>query len=620
MAFLQVANRAVSKLTTDISATDTSLTITTGDGDLFPAGNFVVTIDDERILVGSRSGDTFSSLARGYDGTTAASHTSGTRVELRIIARHIQELQNFCNTAGQPNGLATLDANGKVVQNPANATSNPTANAIVMSGSNGTIADGWISNSFEKVANKGVANGYASLDANGKVVQDPASLTNIVFCNHYSDPADAIADIGTNNATLIVSSPQTCNKNFTVPQNIKVKFERGGQWIINSGVTITFNGQIEAGAWQIFAGSGTITGFANVEEGYPEWWGAVGDDTHDDTIPIQQAIDSGLGKVVFTKSVYKTTNSINIGSPHGVCSLIGKPLQVKIHNTDNSKDIIAIGSSVMYITIENLVLYHDSVGTGNGISITGSNGNSFHNTFRHLYIQSCNNAFYSTNGFMNALENVQCNQSNVGFYIKGGTTWNLVDCYAANITSAGFNLQIGYSTLINCAVDNGNGANPYVFNTCQGISMVGCGAEQNTGIPGYTGLIDCNNSQVSIFGFVSYNNSGGSGSAVIKGINGSTIRISAFYELSCSTLNKYYIDSGASLIILDASFSNASGVEGSGKVIDMTTGNIILYGGATVYTPTSAPSSPSAGTVYYDSSAKKLKVYNGSSWEVISSS
>jgi len=121
MAFLQVANRAVSKLTADISATDTSFTVTTGDGALFPTGNFVVTIDDERILVGSRSGDTFSSLTRGYDGTTAASHTAGTRVELRIIARHIQELQNFCNTAGQPNGLATLDANGKVVQDPANA-------------------------------------------------------------------------------------------------------------------------------------------------------------------------------------------------------------------------------------------------------------------------------------------------------------------------------------------------------------------------------------------------------------------------------------------------------------------------------------------------------------------
>jgi len=143
MAFLQVTNRAISKLTSDISSTATSFTVTTGDGALFPTGNFIVTIENERILVGSRTNDTFSSLTRGYDGTTASSHSAGASVELRIVAKHIQELQDFCNTAGQPNGLATLNSNGLVVQNPANATSTPTANAIVMAGSDGKIADGW---------------------------------------------------------------------------------------------------------------------------------------------------------------------------------------------------------------------------------------------------------------------------------------------------------------------------------------------------------------------------------------------------------------------------------------------------------------------------------------------
>ena len=42
--------------------------------------------------------------------------------------------------------------------------------------------------------------------------------------------------------------------------------------------------------------------------------------------------------------------------------------------------------------------------------------------------------------------------------------------------------------------------------------------------------------------------------------------------------------------------------------------------GAIKYTPISAPSNPTAGTVYYDSSENKLKVYNGSAWETISSS
>jgi len=38
------------------------------------------------------------------------------------------------------------------------------------------------------------------------------------------------------------------------------------------------------------------------------------------------------------------------------------------------------------------------------------------------------------------------------------------------------------------------------------------------------------------------------------------------------------------------------------------------------FTPGSAPSSPAEGDVYYDSAAQKLKVYNGSSWETITSS
>lgn len=35
--------------------------------------------------------------------------------------------------------------------------------------------------------------------------------------------------------------------------------------------------------------------------------------------------------------------------------------------------------------------------------------------------------------------------------------------------------------------------------------------------------------------------------------------------------------------------------------------------------PSSAPASPIEGDVYYDSTAKKLKVYNGTDWEEISS-
>lgn len=56
-------------------------TIIVTDGSDFPAGSFVIQIGSEKILVSSRSGNTFSDVTRGYDGTTAAAHDDGAAVE-----------------------------------------------------------------------------------------------------------------------------------------------------------------------------------------------------------------------------------------------------------------------------------------------------------------------------------------------------------------------------------------------------------------------------------------------------------------------------------------------------------------------------------------------------------
>jgi len=93
MAYLQITNRASSTLAASIVAADVSLSVAAGGGALFPASNFAITIENERILVGTRTIDAFTSLTRGYDGTVAADHASGTAVELRVIAKHITELQ-----------------------------------------------------------------------------------------------------------------------------------------------------------------------------------------------------------------------------------------------------------------------------------------------------------------------------------------------------------------------------------------------------------------------------------------------------------------------------------------------------------------------------------------------
>jgi hypothetical protein len=112
---LQIKNFAKSTLAAGISATATSLTVATGEGAKFPDAPFRIIIDNEIIEVGAKSGDTFSSLQRGVEGTTAAAHAAGASVELRIFASILQELEYIpINTQTTNYTLVFADA-GKLI-------------------------------------------------------------------------------------------------------------------------------------------------------------------------------------------------------------------------------------------------------------------------------------------------------------------------------------------------------------------------------------------------------------------------------------------------------------------------------------------------------------------------
>jgi hypothetical protein len=89
-------------LATGINNTATSLTLNSGTG--YPTANFVIKLDagtaaEEKVLVGTRSGTTCSSLTRGYDGTSATSHSSGTaNVEHDLAAVVIDDANDHVYT------------------------------------------------------------------------------------------------------------------------------------------------------------------------------------------------------------------------------------------------------------------------------------------------------------------------------------------------------------------------------------------------------------------------------------------------------------------------------------------------------------------------------------------
>lgn len=68
------------------------------------------------------------------------------------------------------------------------------------------------------------------------------------------------------------------------------RFVPGAKLTIDSGVTLTIRGLVDAAPASLFIGSGTVTGIRN---NFAEWFGAVRNGSTDDAPAIQKAINSG---------------------------------------------------------------------------------------------------------------------------------------------------------------------------------------------------------------------------------------------------------------------------------------------------------------------------------------
>jgi len=122
----------------------------------------------------------------------------------------------------------------------------------------------------------------------------------------------AVTAIGSNNVILRVpAGTHNVTADLPVPANITLKPERGAVFAIANNKTLTINGSLSAGLYQIFSCSGTgkvvIGENPQIDHVYPEWWGALGNawyingtswyadsaytiPAHDDSAAMQAAI------------------------------------------------------------------------------------------------------------------------------------------------------------------------------------------------------------------------------------------------------------------------------------------------------------------------------------------
>jgi len=124
----------------------------------------------------------------------------------------------------------------------------------------------------------------------------------------------AVSEIGSTEATLFISNTQTLTDNLTIPSTLTLKIVKGGSIVKALSFTLTINGSVEAGPYQIFSGfdAGDITGLSYA---LPEWWGIDGTD---DQIEWEKAIyamkilsgSSGYGLIEAGSSSYTISDSL----------------------------------------------------------------------------------------------------------------------------------------------------------------------------------------------------------------------------------------------------------------------------------------------------------------------
>ena len=92
--WLQAKNNASSTLASDITDSDTTLEVASGEGARFPSlYPFHISVDDEIMECTNRSGDTLT-ITREAESTSKAAHRAGAAVRLNITAQIISQLQD----------------------------------------------------------------------------------------------------------------------------------------------------------------------------------------------------------------------------------------------------------------------------------------------------------------------------------------------------------------------------------------------------------------------------------------------------------------------------------------------------------------------------------------------
>ncbi len=162
--------------------------------------------------------------------------------------------------------------------------------------------------------------GMVALAMAGHVAADVPEISGRTFVasDYGGSLAAALAAIGDAPATLLADSTLECDAP-AIPAHVDVVVPRGGRISLGTA-PLDVAGSLSAGRYEIFSPAGAVVG---LKDPCPEWFGAGGQGTTDDTAAVQRAIDS-VGETAGSRLI--------LGGKYAVTSLLVGQFGFTIHS------------------------------------------------------------------------------------------------------------------------------------------------------------------------------------------------------------------------------------------------------------------------------------------------
>jgi hypothetical protein len=224
--------------------------------------------------------------------------------------------------------------------------------------------------------------------------KDEFLVTEFVIVTKYGATGDGFTDDSSaitqaissanNNILLFPAGSYKISNDITIPSNVSIWFVNGSKLSIDSGKTVTINGVLEAGYYQIFSGSGTaVIKRGTCEAILPQWWGAVGDGSNDDTLAIQSAIncanqtgseatDPRVREVFLPNGIYKITSPLALDYGTSLRGSSSNSTIIDVYGGVNGINLTYTNSPEPpeNIVLSNFRLRAITHGSGTGINVT----------------------------------------------------------------------------------------------------------------------------------------------------------------------------------------------------------------------------------------------------------